>query len=405
MSSSPSSPKSNLDPNQVPNHDPTLDPNAPHVTVPPVVVPPVVVPPVLVPPVVVPPVVVPPVVVPTLIFDLSTNITVQGTTDVSICPDTCFNIVDISYLIQLPTDFSLNTYDVSFAHGMKTVTETGHLSDGTFIFETATITTDLSSDIQITIDLSAVVQQYDDILDPSTNVLMQEISLYASRINCTDFQGKGTVEDYTELFQVASDLAKHAKQTTLNINIDGFKEFGNAADELSDLFKNYIVKIENMNVVNDTAFLSEILFYLKKIWNLSETFGKFKETIMGTSIIKIPKSLEDTRNILDGVMSEVDCAMKYIECFVSPDTADHVSLCSSGSYELSSNEKSQIADAVKTIQKWNYLYNDNIQIAISENADVQFIESANTIIKNTANIMKSNTAILKGKIKVFSCKK
>ena len=395
-----SSPKSNLDPNQVPNHDPSLDPNAPHVTVPPVVVPPVVVPPVI-PPTVIPP----PVIFPPIIFDLSTNITVKGTTEVSVCSDTCFNIVDISNLIILPTDFSLNTYDISFANGMKTVTETGHLSDGTFIFETATITTDLSSDIQIVIDLSAVVQQYDDILDPSTNLLMQEISLYAGRINCSDFQGKGTVEDYTELFQVASDLAKHAKQTTLNINIDGFKEFGNAADELSALFQNYIVKIENMNVVNDTAFLSEILFYLKKIWNLSETFGKFKETIMGTSIIKIPKSLEDTRNIIDGVMSEVDCAMKYIECFVSPETADNISLCSSGSYQLNSDEKNQIADAVKTIQKWNYLYNDNIQIAISEDADVQFIESANAIIKSTTESLKNNTAILKGKIKIFSCKK
>ena len=337
--------------------------------------------------------------------DISSNLTVTETTEVCVSDDISRNVVDISNLIILPTDFSMNTYDISFAHGMKTVTETGYLPDGTFIFETATITTDLSSDIQITIDLSAIVQQYDNILDPSTNLIMQEITMYAGKINCTDFQGKGTVEDYTELFQVASDLAKQAKQTTLNINIDGFKEFGNAADELSDLFKNYIVKIENMNVVNDTAFLSEILFYLKKIWNLSETFGKFKETIMGTSVIKIPKSLEDTRNILDGVMSEIDCAMKYIECFVSPECVADISLCCPGSYELNSDEKKQIAEAVKTIQKWNYLYNDNIQIAISENADVQFIESANAIIKSTANIMKNNTAILKGKIKAFSCKK
>ena len=400
MSSSPSSPSS-----PKPNLDPNLNPNIPPVTVPPVTVPPITVPPITVPPVTVPPVTVPPVTVPPLIFDLSSNITITGTTEVSICHDTCFNTVDISNLIILPTDFSLNTYDISFAYGMKTVTETGHLSDGTFIFETATITTDLSSDIQITIDLSAVVQQYDNLLDPSTNLLMQEISMYASKINCSDFQGKGTVEDYTELFQVASDLAKQAKQTTLNINIDGFKEFGNAADELSALFKNYIVKIENINVVNDTAFLSEILFYLKKIWNLSETFGRFKDTIMGTSIIKIPKSLEDTRNIIDGVMSEIDCAMKYIECFVSPECVADISLCCPGSYELSSDEKNQIANAVKTIQKWNYLYNDNIQIAISEDADVQFIESANAIIKNTANIMKNHTAILKGKIKIFSCKK
>jgi len=339
------------------------------------------------------------------IVDISHNMTASETIEFCLLNDVSMNVVDISNLLILPSDFSMNTYDISFAHGMQIVTETGHLSDGTFIFETAAITTDLSSDIQIVVDLSATVQQYDDLLDASTNLIMQEISLYASKINCSDFQGKGTVKDYTELFQVASDLAKQAKQTTLNINIDGFKEFGNAADELSDIFKSYIVKIENMNVVNDTAFLSEILFYLKKIWHLSETFGKFKETIMGTSVIKIPKSLEDTRNIIDGVMSEIDCAMRYIECFVSPECVADISLCCPGSYELNTEEKNQIAEAVKTIQKWNYLYNDNIQIAISENTDVQFIESANAMMKSTTNMLKNNTAILKGKIKIFSCKK
>jgi len=373
-------------------------PSSPKPVVTPIVVPTVV-------PPIVPPTVVPPIVVPPSTFDLSSNITITGTTDISFCStDVSFNIIDISSLLLLPSDFSINTYDISFVNGMEIITETGFTSDGTFISETAAITIDPSSDIQITIDISAIVQQYnDEISDISINSIMQEIAMYAGKINCSDFQGKGTVDDYTELFKAASDMAKHAKQTTLNINIDGFKEFGNAADELSALFQNYIVKIENMNVVNDTLFLSEILFYLKKIWNLSETFGKFKDTILGTSIIKLPKSLEDTKNILDGVMTEVDCAMKYIECFVSPETATDISLCSPGSHELSISEKNQIMEAVNTIQKWNYLYNDNIQIAISENADVKFIENANIIIKNTSDLLKNNTAILKGKIKIYSC--
>jgi citrate lyase gamma subunit len=339
-----------------------------------------------------------------LIHDVSTNIIITGSTNISFCSDLCFNIIDISSLLLYPSDISINAYDISFVNGMKIITETG-FSHGKFISETAAITIDPSNDVQIVIDLSAVVQQYNHAVDISINSIMQEISMYAGKINCSDFQGKGTVDDYMELFQAASDMAKHAKQTTLNINIDRFKEFGNAADELSALFQNYIVKIENINVINDMAFLSEMLFYLKKIWNLSETFGKFKDTILGTSIIKIPKSLEDTRNIIDGVMSEVDCAMKYIECFISPEKVADISLCCPGSYELDTDDKYQIMEAVKTIQKWNYLYNDNIQIAISENADVQFIENANEIIKNTANIMKNNTAILKGKIKIFSCKK
>ena len=386
--------------------DPIITPVIPPVVIPPVVIDPVI-PPVVIPPVI-PPVVIPPVhidISSNVISDISTNITITGTTDITFCSDTCFNIVDISSLLLLPSDISINSYDISFVNGMKIVTETGFTSDGTFISEIAAITIDPLNPVQITIDVSATVQQYNDEVDLSINSIMQEISMYAGKINCSDFQGKGTIDDYTELFQAASDMAKHAKQTTLNINIDGFKEFGNAADELSALFKNYIVKIENMNVINDMAFLSEILFYLKKIWNLSETFGRFKETILGTSIIKIPKSLEDTRHILDGVMTEVDCAMKYIECFISPESVADISLCCPGSHELNTDEKNQIQEAVKTIQKWNYLYNDNVQIAISENADVQFIENANAIIKNTTDMLKNKTAILKGKIKIYSCKK
>jgi hypothetical protein len=312
------------------------------------------------------------------------------------------NAVDISNLLVFPTDFSLNTYDVSFSNGLTVVTGTGYLSDGTFISEIAGVTTDLSSDVHIVIDVSAIIQKYDDGVDISINSIMQEITLYAGKINCSDFQGKGTINDYTELFKVAACLAKEEKQTALNINIDGFKEFGNAADELSELFKHYIAKIEHMNVVNDAAFLAEILFYLKKIWNLSETFGRFKETIIGTSIIKIPKSLQDTRYILDGVMTEMDCAMKYIQCFVSPESVHDVSLCAPGTLELSTSEKNQIQEAVKTIQKWNHFYNQDIHIAVSENTDIKFIESANEIIKNTANALKDKTAILKGKLLMYS---
>ena len=400
-------------PNKPEDHLSDNEDNA-NVPVSPVPVSPVNVPPVNIPPVNIPPVNVPPVIIiPDLStnipidvkYDLSSNITISRTTDISYCSDACFNIMDISSLLLHPSDISINSYDISYVSGMKIVTETGY-SHGSFVAETVAVTLDPNNDVQITIDVSAIVQQYNDaVVDISINSIMQEISTYAERINCSDFQGKGTVDDYMELFQAASDMAKHAKQTTLNINIDGFKEFGKAADELSELFQNYIVKIENVNVINDTAFLTEMLFYLKKIWNLSETFGKFKNTILGTSIIKIPKSLEDTRNIMNGVMSEAECAMKYIECFISPESIPDISLCCPESYKLNTEEKNQITEAVKTIQQWNHLYNDNIQIVISENSDVQFIESANAIIKNTADLLKNNTAILKGKIKIFSCKK
>ena len=370
----------------------------PLVVVPPVVVPPVTVPPVTVPPVTEPPVVVPPVVVP-LNVDISTNITVSSSSITSIAVDNS-HIVDISAMMQLPQDASINSFTTSVSGGFEIIQETAVLPDGTIIYQQVGITIDPSSDIQITQDLSAIIRIYNDETDPSLNAIMQEITKYAANINCTNFQGKGSIDDYAELFTVASNLAKEAKQTTLVIDISGFYEFGNAADELSNVFQQYIVKLQNINVVNDMEFLKAITASLKKISHLADVFGKFKETILATSIVEIPKSLEDTRLIIDGVMSEVDCAMKYVQHFICPE--NDISMCAASS--LSPEEKALIASAIATIQEWDNKYSKNLQGILSENADVKFIAEANQIIANTAKLLKNSTVVFKGKISIL-CKK
>jgi hypothetical protein len=307
---------------------------------------------------------------------------------------------DISQALHLSPDISLSSYVVTISGGIETITESGIKPDGTVIYQTIAFTTDASDQIQITEDLSAIIQIYDDKTDPSLNAVLQEITQYAEKINCSNFQGKGSIDDYTELFTVAANLAKDAKQTSLSIDIAGFQEFGNAADELSHLFHQYIMKIQNINVINDYAFLLSIKNSLQKISNLAEVFGRFKETILATSIIQIPKSLEDTRYILDGVMSEVDCAMKYINHFVCPE--EDISMCAAA--DLSSDDKQLITNAVNTIKKWNNDFNENLQVVISENADVQFIQNANQLISHTASNLKGATACFKGKLSVLSKK-
>ena len=49
---------------------------------------------------------------------------------------------------------------------------------------------------------------------------------------------------------------------------------------------------------------------------MSEVFGRFKNTILVTSEIKIPKTANDTKTILVDVMSEINCAMNYVNNFV-----------------------------------------------------------------------------------------
>ena len=101
-------------------------------------------------------------------------------------------------------------------------------------------------------------------------------------------------------------------------------------------------------------------------------------------------------------MSEVDCAMKYINHFVCPE--EDISMCSCAAAELSGEDKQLISDAVTTIKKWNNDFNENLQVVISENADVQFIENANKLISNTALNLKNATACFKGKISVLTKK-
>lgn len=354
--------------------------------------------PVTTPPSIVPPVVVPPIDI-SLNLDISANVTVNSSSTTSIIVDNS-HIVDISYMLQLPQDASINSFTTSISGGFEIIQESAVLPDGTVIYQQVGFTVDPSSDIQITQDLSAIIQVYNDETDPSLNAIMQEISQYAANINCTNFQGKGSIDDYAELFTVASNLAKEAKQTTLVIDISGFYEFGKAADELSNVFQQYIVKLQNINVVNDMDFLKAITASLKKISHLADVFGKFKETILATSIVEIPKSLEDTRLILDGVMSEVDCAMKYVQHFICPE--NDISMCAASS--LSPEEKALIAAAITTIQDWDNKYSKNLQGILSENADVKFIAEANQIIGNTAKLLKNSTAVFKGKISIL-CKK
>ena len=329
---------------------------------------------------------------------------ISTTTDISFVTSEMDSItykIDISNAItNFASDCSVNVFDISFVDGLEIITQTGINKDGTEMVQILAFTTDPSSDVQIVEKLNTTIQIYDDEIDPEVNGIIQEISQYASKINCSDFQGKGSIDDYAELFKVASNLAQEAKKTTLEIDITGFNEFGNAADELSKLFQQYIVRLENLNVINDKDFLKAISVSLKKIWNLSETFGKFKETILGTSVIKVPKSLKDTRVVIEDVMGDIDCAMKYVHHFISPESDGNTNL--GGYAELSDAEKQIIEESIQTISNWDQLYNKGMQIAISENADIKFIEEANKIIQTTSNSLKDATSIFKGKLTFYT---
>jgi len=263
--------------------------------------------------------------------------------------------------------------------------------------ETQFVTTDPTSDVQITEDLSGnVIHYYDDSRDSGKVAIMAQIQTYAAEIQCSDFQGKGTIDDYTQLFQAAAKIANESSQMQLDVDIDGFNEFGSAADDLSALFTGFILKLQNVSIIDDTAFLTAVANALGKIVHLSNVFGKFKETILVTSTVHLPKSANDTSVLIQNVSSQIDCAMKYINHFVdstspAPATAD-----------LSAEEKGIINAAVSTINNWNILCDQGVSIAMANDPAVQCIQTVNQKLKQTTQTLSNVTSKLKSKLSAFN---
>jgi hypothetical protein len=288
------------------------------------------------------------------------------------------------------------------ASGLEIVNDQGTDICGNVISHTTFTSTEPDKyDPNINQNFVEITETYDDVYDPNSQntVLLNQIKNYASKIQCSDFHGKGTIDDYTELFNAAANIANESKQIQLDINIDGFNEFSQAADDLSKLFSSFIMKLQNVNIINDTAFLSSIADALKKIWELSETFGKFKETILTTTTIQIPKSSHDTRIVIENVMEEIDCAMKYIQHFVEPSSSSNTEPLPDS--QLSADEQNIISKAVDTINNWNTICDHGVTIAMSNNPDVQYITSASNTLKQNAFHLKMTTQNLKSKLKNF----
>lgn len=269
-------------------------------------------------------------------------------------------------------------------------------SQGDVHTESTFTTTNPLINNQVTEELKQDTEIYNDSLDATTLSLVNTIKDYASQIQCSDFHGKGTIDDYKVLFQAASTIANESSQMSLNIDVSGFSEFGQAADDLAALFTGFITKLENVNIINDTVFLQTIATALHKIVNLSNVFGKFKETIVATSTIRLPKSIVDTQHVLQGVMGEVNCAMNYMTYFVNP--AD-TSLTQA---KLSEGDKSVINNAVQTITHWNELCDQGVSVTMANDVNIKALVQTNNELKSKTNILQSITSTLQAKLASYN---
>lgn len=245
-------------------------------------------------------------------------------------------------------------------------------------------------DPNITENLNESVTVYED---TQNTAILNQIKAYAAEIQCSDFHGKGSIDDYQKLFEAASKIANESKQIELDVDIEGFNEFSQAADDLSKLFESFTLRLQNINIINDLTFLTAISTALAKIVHLSNVFGKFKQTILSTTTIQIPASAHETKLVLESVMGNINCAMNYIGHFV--DASNNPNLPNA---QLSAEEQNIIQKAVDTIDNWNLICDQGVSIAMNNNADIQFITQSSTQLKQTTARLSQYTSTLRNKL-------
>lgn len=326
----------------------------------------------------------------------------QGNTDVSGNPPVTYDISGVTYTSpQIVSDLSSTTitgtgYEIEHAEGKD--------EDGDDLKKTTFDTTEPELyDPQIHQDLNQIIETYNDMsgVDLSgnlsqTSALFEEIKDYAGQLQCSDFHGKGSIEDYNALFEAASRIANDTKQIELDVDMEGFNEFAQAADDLSSLFEGFILKLSNVSVITDVNFLTSVVDALKRIVNLSETFGRFKQTVFSTSAIQLPKSAFDTKVVLDGVMDEINCAMQYIDHFVNPTDP------SLNEAALSPEEKEIIQKSVDTIDNWNNMAQYGVTIAMSNDENIQCIQQYSQELKTKKTSLVTASATLRAKLAAFN---
>lgn len=310
------------------------------------------------------------------------------TPDVSI--DISFSDISFSEVNAIDLSFSDISYlSILNQTSLRSETGPGYVIDVST--NQITFTTD-SSNVNIYEDLCQNIIVIDD-----NDSILAQIQACAVQIKCENFHGKGSIDDYAELFAAAAQIANQTSTISLDVDIAGFNEFATAADELSALFQNFTTKLKTINIIDDDAFLRSILVALQKIVNLSNTFAKFKETILATNTIQIPQSVYTSSSIISSLSDEVDCAMQYINHFVTPDA-------NLEGASLSAGDKLIIQKATTTIQSWNSIVEHGVSLTMSNNPSIQYISQQNAKYSIRANNLKAATLSLKNKFSSYNLK-
>lgn len=147
--------------------------------------------------------------------------------------------------------------------------------------------------------------------------LLYEIDTYVNKIKCDKFLRKGSLDDYKTLFQKVFEYSDEIECNRLNLEYDMKKlsNFAEVAEKLTENIECLTSKIKSIIEVNDIHFLTNFRNKVQKISKLYDTIEEFQTTVVKSSDLYIPKTLETVNSQLSRISKEIDKTMIYLDNF------------------------------------------------------------------------------------------
>lgn len=278
------------------------------------------------------------------------------------------NVINTTLTVEINEDVSTTIYRGNDDNTTINITNTELVSENIKISETE----------------KTIINQYDDV---ETVSILNQINDYASKIDITDFQNKGRIEDYLSLIQNAQNIVNQNKTHNINIDLTEYNNLGSVADELSELFNQLTVNVRRDTTIVDKDFLNGLLITMQKLYNLSNVFGKFKEVMSTEVVINVPKSLISVENTLKKVSTTLASASSYITYFADSSSVTDQDIISNS--QLTSPDLNNIQQSINILSTSQININNLIDNQVSNiNSNINSLSSNITNLSNSLTKLK-----------------
>lgn len=257
-----------------------------------------------------------------------------------------------------------NTTTEVFSGGVSTVDE-GVDANGNTIVDL-----DLeaqSGRVKITQDLTAATSDID--ISEEAQAVLKDIESYSEDIKAENFAGKGSLEDYQELFQKVCKYSQDLKDTNIDLTIDMDKlsDFAESAKALTGFIGSLTLSLRRVVTVSDITFLKD---FKEKIYNISllyKTIGDFQTTIIATANLKVPGSVSKILALLQKITSQINNTMTYMDYFTGIISKEEVDK----SAYLTDDSRAALNRAISALDTWKALADAQTSTSLSTDKTVQ----------------------------------